>query len=43
MKTVEGLYYSESHEWVKVDGEIHFVDPDHIEEFFIVLIMGSWK
>lgn len=21
MKTVEGLYYSESHEWVKVDGE----------------------
>lgn len=22
MKTVEGLYYSESHEWVKVDGEV---------------------
>ncbi len=25
MKTVEGLYYSESHEWVKVDGEIAII------------------
>ena len=24
-KTVEGLYYSESHEWVKVDGNIAIV------------------
>ena len=28
---------------VKVDGEIHFVDPDHVEEFFRDVIMGSWK
>ncbi|RHP62676.1 glycine cleavage system protein GcvH [Bacteroides sp. OF04-15BH] len=25
MKTVEGLYYSESHEWVKVDGEVAII------------------
>ena len=25
MKTVEGLYYSESHEWVKVDGEVGII------------------
>lgn len=25
METVEGLYYSESHEWVKVDGEIAII------------------
>ena len=25
---------------VKVDGEIHFVDPDHVEEFFRDVIMG---
>ena len=24
-KTIEGLYYSESHEWVKVDGNIAVV------------------
>ena len=25
MKTVEGLYYRESHEWVKVDGEVAII------------------
>lgn len=25
MKTVEGLYYSESHEWVKVDGKVAII------------------
>lgn len=25
MKTIEGLYYSESHEWVKVDGETAYI------------------
>ena len=24
-KTVEGLYYSESHEWVKVDGDVAII------------------
>ncbi len=26
---------------VKVNGEIHFVDPDHIEEFFDNVIAGD--
>ncbi len=31
-KTVEGLYYSESHEWVKVDGNIAIVGiSDHAQ------------
>ena len=26
MKTIEGLYYSESHEWVKVEGDMAIID-----------------
>lgn len=32
-KTIEGLYYSESHEWIKVDGEYGFIGiTDHAQQ-----------
>lgn len=32
-KTIEGLFYSESHEWVKVDGEIAIIGiSDHAQQ-----------
>ena len=33
MKVLEGLYYSKSHEWVKVDGEEAFIGiTDYAQE-----------
>ncbi len=32
-KTIEGLYYSESHEWVRLDGEFGYVGiTDHAQQ-----------
>ena len=32
-KTIGGLYYSESHEWIKVDGEYGFIGiTDHAQQ-----------
>ena len=32
-KTIEGLFYSESHEWVKVDGETAIIGiSDHAQQ-----------
>lgn len=32
-KTIEGLYYSESHEWVRVDGDYGYVGiTDHAQQ-----------
>ena len=32
-KTIEGLYYSESHEWLKVEGEYGYVGiTDHAQQ-----------
>ena len=32
-KTIEGLFYSESHEWVKVDGETAIIGiSDHVQQ-----------
>ncbi len=32
-KTIEGLYYSESHEWLKIDGEFGYIGiTDHAQQ-----------
>lgn len=32
-KTIEGLYYSESHEWIKVEGEYGYIGiTDHAQQ-----------
>ena len=41
-KTIEGLFYSESHEWVKVDGETAIIGiSDHAQQAMGNIVYGD--
>ena len=41
-KTIEGLFYSESHEWVKVDGETAIIGiSDHAQQAMGYIVYGD--